>query len=129
METEFVLLALLLILIFSLRGCLKQVRYGCCGSAGKVRKVRPSDRKQGDFPWVYEVQVEDMKCRNCAVKLENAFHEREGYFAKASLQKKCVKVSAGKKVPEEELRRIVRKSGYSAGRVTLIALGQKQKDT
>lgn len=128
METELVLLALLLIFIFSLRGCLKRVRYGCCGSGGKIRNVRPSDRKQENFPWVYEIQVEDMKCKNCAVRLENAFHEREGYLAKASLKKKCVKVSSVRKVPEEELRRIVRKSGYSAGRVSLAASGQKQKE-
>ena len=40
MGTAIVLLILVVVVIFSIRGYLKKTRYGCCGSGGGEQKVK-----------------------------------------------------------------------------------------
>ena len=112
MGTAIVLLILIVIVLFSIRGYLKKTRYGCCGSGGGEQRVKPEDRKPAHFPYEYEAGVENMKCQNCAVRVENAFHEREGFLAKVNLKEKRAVIRSKTPVPEEEIQRIIRKSGY-----------------
>ena len=88
MGTAIVLLVLIVIVIFSLRGYLKKTRYGCCGSGGGEQRVKPDDRNPAHFPYEYEVGVDNMKCQNCAIRVENAFHERDGFLAKVHLKER-----------------------------------------
>lgn len=113
METAVILAILAGIVIFSLRGCWKRVRHGCCGSGREQKKIRPADRDRSHFPCVYEAEVDGMKCRGCVIRVENAFHERGGFLAKADLKKKRVVVRSASPVPEEKLKEIIQKSGYS----------------
>ena len=89
MGTAIVLLILVVVVIFSIRGYLKKTRYGCCGSGGGEQRVKPDDRNPAHFPYEYEVGVDGMKCQNCAIRVENAFHERDGFLAKVNLKENC----------------------------------------
>ena len=113
MGTAIVLLILVVVVIFSIRGYLKKTRYGCCGSGGGEQKVKPDDRNPAHYPYEYEVGVDNMKCQNCAIRVENAFHERDGFLAKVNLKEKRVVVHSKRPVTEDEIREIIRKSGYS----------------
>ena len=113
MGTAIVLLILVVVVIFSIRGYLKKTRYGCCGSGGGEQKVKPDDRNPAHYPYEYEVGVDNMKCQNCAIRVENAFHERDGFLAKVNLKEKCAVVHSKRPVTEDEIREIIRKSGYS----------------
>lgn len=123
MGTAIVLLILVVIVIFSIRGYLKKTRYGCCGSGGGEQRVKPDDRNPAHFPYEYEVGVDNMKCQNCAIRVENAFHERDGYLVKVNLREKSAVVYAKNPVSEDEIRRIVQKSGYSVRFVKMLKAG------
>lgn len=113
MGTAIVLLILVVVVIFSIRGYLKKTRYGCCGSGGGEQRVKPDDRNPAHYPYEYEVGVDNMKCQNCAIRVENAFHERDGFLAKVNLKEKRAVVHSKRPVTEDEIREIIRKSGYS----------------
>lgn len=114
METGIVLLALIGITCFSFRGYLKRIRHGCCTAGMVCAKLRPEDRNPAHYPYIYEVKTEGMKCRNCAVSIENTFHEREGFLAKAGWKDARVTVRTKREVSREELEGILQKSGYRA---------------
>ena len=123
MGTAIVLLVLIVIVIFSLCGYLKKTRYGCCGSGGGEQRVKPEDKNPAHFPYEYEVGVDNMKCQNCAIRVENAFHERDGFLAKVHLKEKKADIYSKKPMSEEELRNIIQKSGYAVRSVTTVKGG------
>ncbi len=95
LPTVLICLALLLIVVFSVRSYLKKLKTGCCGSGGD------------------QVRVEGMHCQNCARRVENAFNAKEGFYAKVDLGKKTALVRSKREVPDEELKQVVRGLGYS----------------
>ena len=51
LPTVLICLALLLIVVFSVRSYLKKLKTGCCGSGGdQVKRVRPGDRDVSHYP-------------------------------------------------------------------------------
>ena len=77
LPTVLICLALLLIVVFSVRSYLKKLKTGCCGSGGdQVKRVRPGDRDVSHYPYAKVVRVEGMHCQNCARRVENAFNAK-----------------------------------------------------
>lgn len=114
LPTVLICLALLLIVVFSVRSYLKKLKTGCCGSGGdQVKRVRPGDRDMSHYPYAKVVRVEGMHCQNCARRIENAFNAKEGFYAKVDLGKKTALVRSKREVPDEELKQVVRGLGYS----------------
>ena len=109
LPTVLICLALLLIVVFSVRSYLKKLKTGCCGSGGdQVKRVRPGDRDVSHYPYAKVVRVEGMHCQNCARRIENAFNAKEGFYAKVDLGKKTALVRSKREVPDEELKQVVR---------------------
>ncbi|MFQ7289972.1 MAG: hypothetical protein ACLRPV_14350 [Lacrimispora saccharolytica] len=60
---------------------------------------------------------------NCAIRVENAFHERDGFLAKVNLKEKKADIYSKKPMSEEELRNIIQKSCYAVRSVTTVKGG------
>ena len=61
LPTVLICLALLLIVVFSVRSYLKKLKTGCCGSGGdQVKRVRPGDRDVSHYPYAKAVRVETL---------------------------------------------------------------------
>lgn len=58
-----------------------------------------------------------MTCGNCKMRVENGFNSREGLYASVDLKKKLAVIHMKEQVPEEELKDIVRKAGYTPGNI------------
>ncbi|MCH1983491.1 cation transporter [Ruminococcus sp. OA3] len=113
MVTAIICMILIIICIFGVRSYMKKLSHGCCGSGGDSEKrIRPADRDISHYPFVYKMGIDGMTCQNCAVKIENAFHEREGFLAKVNLQRAEVIVRTREIVQEEQLRQIMKEKGY-----------------
>ncbi len=104
---------LVLIGIVAVRSYLKKLKNGCCGGGdNEVKKIRPSDREESHFPYEYKIQVEGMSCKNCALRIENAFHMQEGFLAAVYFKEKYALVRSKQPVSEEKLKETVFKAGY-----------------
>ncbi len=113
MSTAIICGILLVLCFIGVRSSVKRIAHGCCGSGGDtVKKVKVQDRNLSHYPYSYEIGVDGMTCSNCKKRVENAFHEKEGFWANADLQKKSVQIYSKKEVTEDELRAIIRKAGY-----------------
>lgn len=111
--TWIVLGVLAVVCVIAVVSFVKRMKSGCCGAGGDgVKRVRRPDANPAHYPYVRTVRVEGMHCKSCATRVENAFHEREGFYAKANLSKGCVVVFMKKPVPDVELSRIVSSAGY-----------------
>ncbi len=113
MGTAIICIILIVIAVFSVKSYLKKLKNGCCGSGTDVEKRRKSsDEDKSHYPYVYELSIEGMSCKNCAVHVENAFHANEGFLAKVNLKKKTAQVWTKEPVGEAEFRRIIARAGY-----------------
>lgn len=119
MGTAIICIILLVICIFSLKGYLKRLRNGCCGSGGdEEKRKKPLDEDESHYSYEYTLSIEGMSCKNCAAHVENAFNTREGFLAKVNLRKKNARVLTKEPGEEAEFRRIITKAGYELTGIT-----------
>jgi len=117
MSTAIICGILILICVIGVRSSVKRVAHGCCGSGGdEVKRVKIQDKDTAHYPWHGRLEVRGMTCGNCKKRVENAFHEREGFYAVADVKKNQVTIHMKRRTDPEELRRIVRKAGYEPGK-------------
>lgn len=97
-------------------GTVKRARHGssCCGEREAApKKVKVSDRKASDYPYVYELRVDGMHCSNCARRVENAFNSTEGLWATADVGEKTVKLRSKMALNESVCWKTVSDAGYT----------------
>ena len=115
MATGIILVILIMICVFGIKSYAGKLAHGCCGSGdgGKGEKrVRPSDKKRGNYPYEWKLRVDGMSCSGCERRMENAFHAEEGFLARADWKTGTVEVCKKEKVPEQRFRQIVKQAGY-----------------
>lgn len=111
-------IALVLICIFAVRSYLKKLKNGCCGAGGvELKRIRPADKDTSHYPYAKKIGIEGMSCKNCAMRIENAFHEMDGFYAEVNLKQKYAIVYMKEKETDDDLKRVIQRSGY---RVTSI---------
>lgn len=120
-STVLICAVLVVICVFGVRSYIKKLKSGCCGGGGdEVKKVRPIDGDVSHYNYSYKIGIDGMSCKNCARKVENAFNEREGFYAVVDLKQNNTMVRTKEPVSETELRRIVQSAGYGAADVEAV---------
>ena len=117
MSDVIIILILIVILGFAVKSSIKHFKGegACCGGgSGQVKTKRPKKKKlDGPVIGTRTIKISGMHCQNCVKRVENAFHAREGFYVKADLAKGTALVRSKQEVPDEELKQMVRKLGYS----------------
>lgn len=88
MSTIIICAILVVICFFGIRSSMKRVSNGCCGTGDDVKKVKAEDTDVSHYPYHFEVEVEGMTCSQCKKRVENAFNEKKGFYAKVNLKQK-----------------------------------------
>ena len=89
-------------------------------AAGNVLHVhKPQDTKVNDYDHVYRMDIEGMHCKNCAMRIENAFNEQPDCMAKVDLAGKFVRIYTKKPIEEVVLKQTVWHAGYEPKTVTV----------
>ena len=112
MINGIIIVALIVVAIFAVKGSIHQFAYGCCGSKDVEKKIRVQDKNIADYPYYAVVGVDGMKCKHCKLHVENAFNEKDGNWAEVNLEKKKADVRMKTKLTDREIRDIVSKAGY-----------------
>lgn len=112
-STVIICAVLVVIAVLSVRSYMKKLKNGCCGAGGdEVKRVRPGDRDLSHYAHVYQLGVGGMSCKNCAMRVENAFNEREGCWAQVDLKQNSAVVRTKEPLSDDELKNIVQRAGY-----------------
>lgn len=123
MPTAIICIVLIVICVIAVRSYCKKLKNGCCGAGGDaVKRIRPADKEAEHYPYSCRIGIDGMTCKNCALRVENAFHEREGFYAQVHLKEHCAVVYMKTPVPEPELRQIVQRAGYSVTGIQELAV-------
>ena len=92
---------------------IKNLKSGCCGTGGdSIKKVKPQDSNVNNYSFEYKIKIDGMTCKNCAIRVENAFNSKENYLAKVKLSENSAYVRTKQEIAEKELRDIVINAGY-----------------
>ncbi len=119
--TIAICIILLVICVLSVRSYIKKVKNGCCGAEGdEVKRIRPQEKETSHYTHAYQIEIEGMHCKNCALRIENAFHAQDTYYATVNLKGKNAVVYAKMPVSEEDLKQIVRRAGYQVTGVQML---------
>ena len=121
MVTAIISILLIIICVLAVVSYRKKLSQGCCGSGGDVvKKQGPADRDISHYPYEYEAVIEGMTCKNCAARVENAFHSAGGFYAKVNLRKKTATIRAKEDTPEDTLKKIILRTGYDVASISKI---------
>ncbi len=107
------ILAILVFAIVVVKGYLKKLSHGCCGSgdAEQVSRVRVGDKNKSHYPHEALLTIDGMVCSSCARRVENALNQLEGVWATVDVSAKQAKVRMKEPVAEQTLRDTVNHIG------------------
>lgn len=116
MGTAIVILILVVVAVFALKGTVKHMRGegGCCGGGGdlKVRQPRIKDPVAEK-----DVTISGMHCENCGVRVTNAIAELGNVNVKVNLRKKTAHIRYGETIPDDRVVDAVEKAGYKVEKI------------
>ena len=88
MINGILIVLLILICVFAVKGSAKRMIYGCCGGRDMEKKKKVADRDPSHYPYCAQIRVEGMSCNHCRIRVENSFNELNGVWAEVSLKEK-----------------------------------------
>ncbi len=116
MANYIIVLIILVVAVFSIKGYIKKLMVGCCGGEVEPKKKIKVDLK--DYKYSKIINIEGMTCKNCVAHVENELNDLEGVYATANLKKKYAVVNMKENINNDILERTIKKAGYSVISIT-----------
>lgn len=114
MSTVIICLILAVVVIIGIKSTMKRAKSGCCDTGDTVKRIKVQDKDKSHYPYSTTLNVHDMHCQNCAIRVENAFNGKEGFYAKVDTSKNQVNILSKEEHSTEELCDMVLAAGYRA---------------
>ena len=116
MADTIIILVVVVILIFALKGSIRHFRGegACCGGGSGSVKTKKAKKKTLDGPVTGQrtIRISGMHCRNCANSVTNALNAIDGVSARVSLKDNMAEVSLDRTVDDADLKQAVEKAGF-----------------
>lgn len=116
MVDAIIILVVVVLLIFALKGSIKHFRGegACCGGGSGSVKTKKAKKKTLDGPVVGRrtIRISGMHCQNCVNSVTNALNSIDGVSAEVSLKDNCAEVSCDRPVDDIDLKQAVEKAGF-----------------
>lgn len=116
MADAIIILGVVIILIFALKGSIKHFRGegACCGGGSGSVKTKKAKKKTLDGSVVGRrtIRISGMHCQNCVNSVTNALNDIEGVSAKVRLKDNSAEVSYDRPVDISALKQAVEKAGF-----------------
>lgn len=113
MTTGIIISVLVVVCFIAVRNYVKKLAHGCCGAGGDKERKITKTADLAEYKYHYSVKIGGMSCKNCAVRIENAFNRKEGIFAQVNFKSGSAEVSAKEPLSEFVIRQTVIGLGYS----------------
>ena len=112
MGTAIVILILIVIICFALKGSLKHYKGegGCCGGGDNEPKVKK--QKLDNVIGKKRIIIDGMMCENCRRNVENALNSIENVNAKVNLEKKEALLKLGADISDDVFMEVIKAKGY-----------------
>ncbi|MCR5182079.1 MAG: heavy-metal-associated domain-containing protein [Clostridia bacterium] len=104
------------LIIYAIYGTVQKFRgkakSSCCGTSETVSARKVEDTDKSHYPFSYVVNIEGMKCSNCATNVQNALNDMGDVWARVDLGKHRASVLAKNEKTESDFRDALRKTPY-----------------
>lgn len=121
MGTAFICLILVIIAVLSVKSYMKKLTHGCCGGGDVAeKKVKVQDKKKEHYPYHKKIEVDGMTCKNCALKIENAFNSQQGCYGIVNLKEKQADLYMKQLSSDEEIKSLIEKVGYNVNKIETL---------
>ena len=91
----------------------KNKKKGCCSSDGSEKRIKVADRNPANYPYVVRMTIAGMTCSHCRLKVENELNAKGTIWAEADLRDGTALVRMKESLPDDTLRRIVSRAGFT----------------
>ncbi len=89
-------------------------RKGCCASDDTAEKrIRVSDKNMAHYPYCARLTISGMTCSKCRLRVENALNAKGSVWARADLKEGSAIVCMKERLPDDTLRRIISREGFT----------------
>ena len=113
MTTAIIIVLLVGACVIAVKSYAKKLAHGCCGAGGDKERKLTKTADLAEYKFRYSVKIGGMSCKNCAVRIENAFNRKEGISAQVNFKSGTAEVSAKEPLTEMVIRQTVIGLGYS----------------
>jgi copper chaperone CopZ len=120
MATVIIILILILIVIYTIISYKKKLSSGCCGGESDVSFVKPKDTDITHYPYTKKVYIEGMTCSHCKRKIENCFHNEDGFLMEISLNNNVGILRMKDDVNDEKIIYKIESLGYKVKSIEKI---------
>jgi len=122
---KIIIAAGLLLIVYALWQTVQRFRgrakNSCCGTAEAVSVKKVDDTDPSHYPYRYTLQIDHMKCSNCARNVENLLNSMPGVWGRVDLGKKEADVRTKQSVSEAEFKTAFKDSAYTLKSCTLVS--------
>jgi copper chaperone len=102
-----------------IRVTLKHISYGCCGNGEEsIIRTGPEDTDRTHYRYAVQMKIAGMKCRSCAVRVENALNGITGVWARVNLRKKNAAILMKDDLDDAVLSAVVTAAGCMVNSIT-----------
>ncbi len=116
--TVAIIIALALVCFLAIRSYIRKLAHGCCGTGGDNEQRISKTTDLSGYAHHYSVKIGGMTCKNCALRVENAFNRQEGLAARVDFKTGLAEVASNARITELTLRKTVVELGYSVEEIT-----------
>lgn len=115
LSTIIIAAILAVICVLAVIGYIKKLKHGCCGSESGTaeKRIKVSDRNPEHYKNCVQLTISGMTCSRCKLRVENALNAKENIWAEVNLKEGTALVRMKEELPDDTLRRIVSRAGYT----------------
>lgn len=120
MVNVIVILILILIAVFAVRGTIKHMKgeSPCCGGGGDSEVKEEPSKLEGPVVGEKIMQIPGMTCEHCVNRVMHALNKIDGVSANVSLKGKRAVISYDREVDEKVLKKAVEDAGYTVNSIS-----------
>ncbi len=121
LPTIVIVLLLAVILGAAVIAAAKKKKGGCCSSDGSEKRIKVADRNPDNYSHSVRLTISGMTCTHCKLKVENELNAKGTVWAEVDLKEGTALVRMKEPLPDDTLRRIVSRAGYTVVGIETIS--------
>ena len=121
--STIIIIVLILICIYSIKSYMKELKSGCCGGEiDTIQKIKPQDTHIQNYSIHKHIVIEGMTCDNCKIRIQNAFHQKNGFLMKIDRSQGTSELYCKEDVSNKSIKKIIQDLGYHVVKIEEVIL-------
>lgn len=116
------IILILLIVLLAAGGIVSLIKRfngeSCCSGGPSEVKVQVQDKNKKNYKYTANLCIEGMKCKNCALRIQNKLNSLNGVWAKVNFKNKTAQLLLKQNNFQATIQNTIEAAGYSVNSYT-----------